>query len=227
MDRVKWFEVDWSSNYDNVSSNIISNKLSDSKQYGFKVYKRRENFIHASYIEIKEVEEEVENPLTNELTVYKRVLFDKNDFAIENNNFGIELINPSRTFQHLINTIASFSNFNITIKALNYNLSKLIQVLNYKLDNLTINQIECSNIKITGLTSAKLTAKNDKSDIFCDVKEFLNDKEYIIEKVKCSFHYENQILKFELSNHGSLKAKRNVIEYLSPIIKKSILDIKQ
>ena len=227
MERIKWFEVHWSSNYENVSKNIIANKFSENKQYGFKVYKRRDNYINASYIQIKEVEEEIENPLTNELTVYKRVLFDKNDFVIENNIFGIVLINPSRPSQQLINTIASLSNFNITIKTLNYNLSKLIQILKLKLENLTINQIECSEIKIKGLTSAKLTAKNNQNDLFCDVEEFLHNKEYIIEKVKCSFDHNSQSLNFELSNHGSLKAKKNILEFISHIIKESILEIKQ
>ncbi len=227
MDKIKWFEVHWSSNYKNVSRNIIANKFFDNKQYGFKVYKRRENYINASYIEIKEIEEEIENPLTNELTVYKRVLFDKNDFVIENNIFGIKLINPSRTSQHLINTIASLSNFNITIKALNYNLSKLIQILKLKLENLTINQIECSEIKIKGLTFAKLTANNSQNDLFCDIEEFLHDKEYTIKKVKCSFYHNSQCSNFELSNNGSLKAKKNILEFISPIIKESILEIKQ
>jgi hypothetical protein len=226
MERIKWFEVHWSSNYENVSKNIIANKFSDNKQYGFKVYKRRDDHINASYIEIKEIEEEVENPLTNELTVYKRVLFDKNDFIIENNIFGIELINPSRTSQHLINTIASLSNFNITIKPFNYNLSKLIQILKLKLENLTINQIECSEIKIKGHTSGKLTAKNNQNDLFSDIEEFLHNREYTIEKVKCSFSNNSQFVNFELSNHGSLKAKKTVLEFISPIIKESILEIK-
>lgn len=226
MDRIKWFEVNWSSNYENVSKNIIANKFSESNQYGFKVHKRRENYLSASYIEKKEIEEEIENPLTNELTIYKRVLFEKNDFIIENSIFGIELINPPRASQHLINTIAALSDFNITIKPLKYDLSKLIQILKLKFENLTINQIECNEIKIKGLTSGKLTAKNNQNDLFSDIEDFLDNKEYTVEKVKCSFNHNNQFSNFELSNHGSLKSKKNILEFISPVIKESILAIK-
>jgi len=225
MDRIKWFEVSWSSHYNNVADNIVFNKFSENQQYGFKIYKRRENYIHASYIEVKEVEEEIENPLNNELTLYKRILFEKNDFIIENNLFGLELINPSRSSQHLLTAIASLSDFNITIKPLNYSLLKLIPILKLKLENLTINQIECTDIKITNLTSAKIIAKNSQNDLFDDLEKFLQNKEYLIENIKCGFYFNSHFSSFELSNHGSLKANKNTLEYISPIIKESILEV--
>lgn len=227
MDRIKWFEVDWSSSYDNVSKNIIIHKFTEDSRYGFKVHKRRDDYVSASYVELKEIEEEIENPITNELIVYKRVLFDRNDFVIENNKFGIELINPPRTYRSLINIIASFSDFNISIKQFNYNLSKLIPILRYKFEKLKINQIECSEVKINSHTIGKLIAKNNQDNLFVDIEKFLGDKEYVISKIKCSLYYDNKFVDFELTNNGTLKAKKNIINYISPIVKESILTIKK
>ncbi len=222
MYRIRWFDVTWNSQYNTVVDAIISDVYTEEKYYGFTSHKRREDFLGASYISKKEIEESIENPLTNELTTYKRIIYEKTLFNLENNQLGIELINPPRSVQQTLNTFASMSKFNITIQPLNLDLSKLIQLLKFKFDNFEIHVIECSDIHISENTKVKLVAKNDQCDVFEDIESFLNKKEYIIDKIKCSFSLKDVKSVFELSNNGSLKTNKKNLKILSPIIKDTI-----
>lgn len=225
MYRVRWFDVTWNSKYNTLVDAIISDVYTEDKYYGFTSHKRRDDFLSASYISKKEIEENIENPLTNELTVYNRIIYEKTLFNLENNQLGIELINPPRGVQQVLNTFASMSKFNITIKPLKLDLLKLIQLLNFQFDYFEIHSIECSDICISKNTKVKLVAKNDQYDVFEDIDLFLKNKKYTIDKIKCSFSIEKIKSNFELSNNGNLKTNKNNINFLLPIVKNSIREM--
>jgi len=225
MYRVRWFDVAWNSKYNTVVDAIISDVYTEDKYYGFTSYKRRDDFLGASYISKKEIEENIENPLTNELTTYKRIIYEKTLFNLENNQLGIELINPPRGVQQVLNTFASMSKFNIAIKPLKLDLLKLIQLLKFQFDYFEIHSIECSDIHISKNTKVKLVAKNDQCDVFEDIDLFLKNKKYIIDKIKCSFSMKETKSSFELSNNGNLKTNKNNLNVLLPIIKDTIRGI--
>lgn len=225
MYRVIWFDVTWNSKYSTVVDAIISDVYTEEKYYGFTAHKRRDDFLEGSYISKKEIEETVENPLTNESTIYQRIIYEKTLFNLENNQLGIELINPPRGVQNILNSFASMSKFNIAIKQLNLDLSKLIQLLRPKFDKFSIHGIECKDIHISENTNIKLTAKNNQSDVSEDIDIFLNQKKYMIDKIKCSFDLNNVKSVFELSHNGSLKTNKNNLKILLPIIKDTIREI--
>lgn len=222
MHRVRWFEVDWNSKYNTVIDAILADQYNEEKDYGFKAYKRRDGLLHASYIYKHMIEEKVENPLTHESTIYQKVLYEQTDFVLINNQFGIELINPTKSVQRLLNIFASKANFNIIIKPLNLDLAKLLQILKTEFDSFVIHQIECKDIYIKQNTLMKLSAINKRSDVSCDVEEFLKDKHYTIDKIKCNFVLGSLSSSFELTDTGSLKTNKNNFEVLLPIIKNAI-----
>jgi len=225
MLRVRWFHVNWNSNYDTVVKAVLDDIYSEGKDYGFKKNKIRNNFLSASYIQKKEIEEKIENPLTNQTTVYQRTIFEQTMFVLENNKLGIELINPTRNVQSLLNTFASMSDFNITITQLNLDLLKLLKRLQYKFDKFTVQEIECKNIEIENGTTINLIAKNKQCDVFTDIEKFLNHKEYKVEKIKCNFQLDNLLSSFSISRNGSLKISRQDNDILLPILKNTILDL--
>ncbi|GEM_PF-4681682 len=222
MYRIRWFDVAWNSKYNTVVDAIISDVYTEEKYYGFTAHKRRDDILEGSYISKKEIEETIENPLTNEATIYQRVIYEKTLFNLENNQLGIELINPPRGVQNILNSFASMSKFNIAIKPLSLDLSKLIQLLRPRFNNFSIHGIECKDIHISENTDVKLTAKNSQSDVSEDIDIFLDKKKYTINKIKCSFELDNVKSVFELSHNGSLKTNKNNLKLLLPIIKGSI-----
>jgi len=223
MHRVQWFKVEWNKHYHKVIDGIVSRQYNDNISYGFKLYKRREKFLEASYITKRENEETIENPFTNEVTIYSKIVYEQTKFILESNSLGIELINPPRSVQKLLNNFASISNFNITINQLNLNLIVLIESLKIEFDEFKINMLECKDIHLQHNTTVKVIAKNDLLDVSQDLKGFLLDKEYTVEKMKCTFVINKIKSHFEFTNKGQLKTNKKNIELLVPIIKKNIL----
>lgn len=219
MHRIKWLKVEWNQKYNIVIDAIINDRYDDKKDYGFKANKRRDGFLNATYIFKKEIEEVVENPYTHESIIYQKVVYEQTTFTLEDNHLGIELHNPPRTVQSLLNNFASMSKFNITIKPLELDLFECITRLKTHFNNIIVSDIECHNIKIEEQTIVKLNAKNKLSDALQDIEIFLANKVFTIEKVKCNFIIDNISSSFELTRNGSLKTNESNLKVLLPIIK--------
>ncbi len=223
MQRIRWFKVDWASKYNDIINAILSDTYSEEKDYGFRAFKKRVDFLNASYIHKREIEEKIENPLTNESTTYQRIIYDQTNFTLENNPLGIELINPTRNIQQILNTFALLSDFNISIQPLSLNLTNIMQAIKLEFDSIVIHQIECKDIMITENTAIKLVAKNDRSDVLSDIDNFLKDHKYTIEKIKCTFVLDDKSSTFELTKTGSIKTSQSNLKILLPIIKRAVL----
>ncbi len=225
MYRVRWFTVNWNNTYSKVVNEILSNSYDENKFYGFKTYKKEKDTLYGVFIKKKEIEERIENPLTNEIILYKKIIYEQTKFNLENKELGIELINPSRSIQEIINTFSSLSNFNISVKSLEINLIEFITLLKLDFKSLLISEIECKNIKIKENTVVKIVAKNNRTDVYTDINNFLDNYKYIIEKIKCSMTINNVSMSFELTSKGSFKTNKKNIESLMPVIKNNILKI--
>jgi hypothetical protein len=222
MHRIKWLKVEWNQKYNTVIDAILNDSYNDEKQYGFKAHKRRDRFLNATYIFKKEIEEIIENPFTNESIVYQKIVYEQTTFTLEDNELGIEIHNPPRTIQSLLNNFASMSKFNITIKPIELDLSECITRLKTNFTNIVVSEIECSNIKLEEHTTVKIIAKNKVSDTLQDIKSFLDKKIFTIEKIKCNFTIDSISGSFELTKNGSLKTNKSNLEVLLPIIKFAI-----
>jgi len=225
MYKVRWFTVNWNNTYSKVIDEILLNIYDESKIYGFKAYKQQQGILYGAFIKKKEIEEKIENPLTNEVISYKKIMYEQTKFNLENKKIGIELINPNRSIQEVINTFSSLSNFNISVKNLEIDLVKFINLLKLDFNSLLISDIECKDIKIKNNTTIKIVAKNNRTDVYTDIDNFLENHEYIIEKIKCSIVIDNFFMSFELTNKGSFKTNKKNIEILVPIVKNNILKI--
>jgi len=222
MYRVRWFIVNWNNRYSIVIDGILSDTYDEDKNYGFKAYKKEKEFLYGAFIKKKEIEEKIENPLTNEITSYKKIMYEETRFNLENKKLGIELINPNRSIQEVINTFSSLSGFNISIKSLEIDLVQFINLLKLEFNSLLISDIECKDIKIKNNTTIKLIGKNNRTDVYTDIDNFLENHKYIIEKIKCTMSINNVSMSFELTNKGSFKTNIKNIKTLMPIIKNNI-----
>jgi hypothetical protein len=221
MNRVKLFEVNWDSRFDTLVNNIIKHKFDDNNTYGFQIYKKRNDFLNASFIKKKEIEEEILNPITNESTIYKRVVYEQTMFTLNNSNIGIEIFNPNRSIKEIINIFSSMSNFSISIKEVNLDLSMLLNSFRNKFDNFEINQITYIDIRINN-TVIKIDSRNERDSLELDMNEFLGNNKYKIEKIKCNFKVNENYGSFELSNRGSLKTDKKNLDFLNQLIKDEI-----
>ena len=225
MYRVRWFIVNWNNCYSRVIDGILSDMYDEDKNYGFKAYKKQKGILYGAFIKKKEIEEQIENPLTNEIISYKKIMYEETKFNLENKKLGIELINPNRSIQEVINTFSSLSAFNISVKNLDIDLVKFINLLKLEFNSLLISDIECKDIKIKKNTTIKIVAKNNRTDVYIDIDKFLENHKYMIEKIKCSIIINNISMSFELTNKGSFKTNKKNIESLVPIVKNNILKI--
>lgn len=225
MYKVRWFTVNWNNTYTKVIDEILLNTYNESKIYGFKAYKQQQGILYGAFIKKKEIEEKIENPLTNEIISYKKIMYEQTKFNLENKKIGIELINPTRSIQEVINTFSSLSGFNISVKSLEIDLVKFIDLLKLDFNSLLISNMECKDIKIKNNSIIKIVAKNSRTDVYTDIDKFLENYEYMIEKIKCSIVLDNLSMSFELTNKGSFKTNKKNIEILMPIVKNNILKI--
>lgn len=226
MTRVRLFNIEWKSSFEKVCERIIAYGYSETKSNGFKIYKKRTNYMMASYIEKIEIEEIVNNPITNSNEVFKRITFEENKFILENNRYGLRFINPTRKINEITNIISSLSNFNISVKSMLIDLNLLFKHMEEVCENLIIKYIDSKNISISDHTILNIEVKSTLIDVRNDLNTFFENKSYKIKKAKCSFLFDEKIINLEISDNMLFKIHTDDVDTMLLIIKNSLIEME-
>lgn len=114
MKKFRWFQVEWPTSIRTLAKRIKMRTFEGETGHGFFVDRVRDDYLEARYVERIEYTDLVVDPFGKELT-FKRVEFRQTLFRASAAAPGLELIDPPRNVQALMNRLSEALDFEVAI----------------------------------------------------------------------------------------------------------------
>lgn len=220
--RYRWMDIDWPCSIDQLAARIKTLSFSDTQQHGFIIDKIRSGELSARYIEKITYTDTITDPFGNE-TVFDRTEYRESAFTVSNESPTLELINPPRSVQALLNRFSEITNFRITIESLKIDVASwATETLATKNISGNLDMIQISKLELKNKAFAKVLISGD-TKIQDACSDLIGDRKYAVEKVRIRLNdqYAGTIV---LSNTGAATISLNdVDESLSKVLRESLI----
>lgn len=183
MKRIRWFQVEWPTSIRTLAKRIKMRTFDGESGHGFFIDRVRDDYLEARYVERVEYTDVVVDPFGKELT-FERVEFHQTLFRASSAAPGLELIDPPRNVQSLMNRLSEVMDFEVAItpaavdvlswSAALQNVSGISSVV----DSLQIGALELG----LGIV-AKVVVKGDR-DVRAACTALTQDRKFAIEKIQ-------------------------------------------
>lgn len=114
MKRFRWFQVEWPTSIRTLARRIKMRTFEGESGHGFFIDRVRDDYLEARYVERVEYTDVVIDPFGKELT-FDRVEFRQTLFRASSAAPGLELIDPPRNVQALMNRLSEAVDFEVAI----------------------------------------------------------------------------------------------------------------
>ncbi|AXL78686.1 TPA: hypothetical protein ACGJ7L_004465 [Pseudomonas aeruginosa] len=218
MKRFRWFKVEWPSSIRTLAKRIAKRPFNEESGHGFFVDRVRDDFLEARYVEKIEYTDIVTDPFGNELK-FDRVEFRHTIFRASSFAPGLELIDPPRSVQALMNRLSEAVDFEVAITPVSLDVLKWATLfqesgsVSAEIDSLQIGALEIEK----GIV-AKVLVKGDRDvRAACDV--LTHDRKFSIEKVQLRLSNPYRKTTVVLSGTGAAVFSSDTLaeELLSPL----------
>lgn len=183
MKRFRWFQVEWPTPIRSLANRIKLRSFDGESGHGFLIDRVRDDFLEARYVERVEYTDVVVDPFGKELT-FERVEFRQTLFRASSSSPGLELIDPPRNVQALMNRLSEAVDFEVAITPATVDVlswSTLLQDVggvSSVLDSLQIGALEIE----PGIV-AKMVIKGDR-DVRTACAALTQDRKFAVEKIQ-------------------------------------------
>lgn len=117
MSRFRWLIADWPVEIETLARRVRTRSFTELASDGFVVDRLRSDFCEGRYVERLQRVETVVDPFGNE-QIYDRTEFSQVAFRATSGPPGLELVNPPRNVQSLLNRLSEVLDFRLVIEAL-------------------------------------------------------------------------------------------------------------
>lgn len=218
MKRFRWFKVEWPSSIRALAKGIAKRPFNEESGHGFFVDRVRDDFLEARYVEKIEYTDIVTDPFGNELK-FDRVEYRHTVFRASSFPPGLELIDPPRSVQALMNRLSEAVDFDVAITPVS------VDVLNWatvfqgsggvlaEIDSLQIGALEIEK----GIV-ARVLVKGDR-DVRAACDALTQDRKFSVEKVQLRLVNPYRKTTILLSGTGAavFSSDASAEELLSPL----------
>lgn len=187
MARYRWLNADWPIPVSILAARLKTKPFTSSGKHGFVIDRVRENFVEARYFERIEYKDSVIDPFGKEL-LFDRVEFRKSAFRVSSSQPSIELREPPRSVQPLINQLSELVDFQLAIS------TELIDVLSWaeKIQAILrhssiIDSVQINTLALRENVTAKMIVKGDV-DVRSSYLDLTKNRKYTLEKVQLRFN---------------------------------------
>lgn len=208
--RYRWMNIDWPCSVDQLASRIKTLSFSDTQQHGFIIDRTRSGEISGRYIEKIIYTDTVTDPFGNE-TSFDRTEYRESAFTVSSESPTLELINPPRSVQALLNRFSEITNFRITIEPLQIEVRSWAEnILMTKNFSGHLDMIQISKLELKNKASAKVLISGD-TEIQNACADLIGDRKYAVEKVRIRLdnHMNGTVV---ISNTGAATISQNNID---------------
>lgn len=183
MKRFRWFQVEWPISIRLLAKRIKMRQFDGESGHGFFVDRVRDDYLEARYVERVEYTDVVVDPFGKELT-FDRVEFRQTLFRATSTAPGLELIDPPRNVQALMNRLSEAVDFEVAITPAAVDVLSWAAVLQNVggvssiVDSLQVGALEIE----TGIV-AKVVVKGDR-DVRSACAALTQARKFAMEKIQ-------------------------------------------
>lgn len=204
--RVKWMRLKIRTDSEAIFNFIRNKPYSDAIGAGFTKYETIQNGVSATFNRKSIVLEPVLDPF-GDMLEFERVIFDQIDFSIQtisNRSCLLTFYNPPKTVKPFIDFLSSDDGVDIAYGNLAIDLRNFMKVIrdNFGLKVFGISKVKVSNIPVAEKTKATLELSSS-SDALRDLKLFIGNDNFKLDKIKATGLFHESKLVFEISSSAS------------------------
>ncbi|MFP1753986.1 hypothetical protein ACLECX_15130 [Lonsdalea quercina] len=204
--RLKWMRLKIRSSSEEVFNFIKNAPYSDAIGSGFTKYESFHDGVAAIFNKKTVILEPVSDPF-GEILEFERVAFDQISFSIQpisNKVCLLSFYNPPKTVKPFIDFLSRAENLNVAYGNLTIDIENFMRIIreNFGVKLFGIPKVKVSNLPVTKKTSACLEL-NSSGDALYDLKIFIEDNDFKLEKIKARGFYHDSKISFELTSGGS------------------------
>lgn len=183
MKRFRWFQVQWPISIRTLAKRIKIRTFEGESGHGFFIDRVRDDYLEARYVERVEYTDVVVDPFGKELT-FERVEFHQTLFRASSAAPGLELIDPPRSVQALMNRLSEAVDFEVAITP------AVVDVLAWSamLQNTggvssVVDSLQIGALEIEPGILGKVVVKGDR-DVRAACTTLTQDRKFTMEKIQ-------------------------------------------
>ncbi|MFG6076900.1 hypothetical protein [Erwinia sp. OPT-41] len=204
--RLKWMKLKIRTSSEAVFNFIKNTPYSDAIGAGFTKYETIHNGISATFNKKTVILEPVSDPF-GEILEFERIVFDQINFSIQTISNKICLLtfyNPPKTVKSFIDFLSQAEGLNVAYGSLTVDLKAFMKIIreNFGVKVFAISKVKVSNLPVTEKTRACLEL-NSSGDALHDLRSFIGEDEFKLDKIKVRALYHDSKLSFELTSGAS------------------------
>jgi len=187
--------------------NFIKNTpYSEAIGAGFTKYESIYNGISATFNKKSLILEPVSDPF-GEVLEFERVIFDQISFSIQTLSNKVCLLtfyNPPKSIKSFIDYLSHADELSISYGNILVDLNSFMRIIreNFGVKIFGIPKVKVSNLPVTEKTMACLELRSS-SDALHDLKKFVEDNHFKLDKIKAGGFYHEKKISFELTSGAS------------------------
>lgn len=225
--RLKWMRLKIRTNYEAVFDFIKNTPYSDAIGAGFTKYEAIYNGVAATFNKKTIVLEPVSDPF-GEILEFERVAFDQISFSIQiisNKVCLLTFYNPPKSVKPFIDFLSQGEGLSVAYGNLSVDLKVFMNVIreNVGVKVFGISKVKVSNLPVTEKTRASLEL-NSSADALHDLKVFIGDNDFKLDKIKAGGFYHDSKFSFELTSGASAVIPEEHVSIFNDVIALMELD---
>jgi hypothetical protein len=207
LQRVKWMRVKTELKLNDLYEYFLSKSFNEENGYGFFDVNSNDSCVEAVYVEKESVSLQYTDPFGEdfEQTV---ISFNQFNFRIEmmgKDIFLLSVTNPPKSIKKFLDRISSRFDYAVTFSLINLDISKILSFLER---NVAVTLFKVGRVKVSGLRftddSTGCIELVSKGNAMSDLADNVNEKKFVIDKVKATYVINNKRVNFEVSKSGLL-----------------------
>lgn len=219
--RLKWMRLKIRTDFEIISDFIKNTTYSDAIGAGFTNYESFLNGISATFNKKSVVLEPVSDPF-GEVLEFERVVFDQIGFSLHKISSKLYLLtfyNPPKSVKPFIDFVSCSESINVAYGSLTIDPRVFIDIIreSFGIKLLGISKVKVSNIPVNEKTKAALELSSS-GDALHDLKFFVGDGEFKLDKIKATGLCDDSKFEFELSSSAYASVPDEQVSVFNKVI---------
>ena len=183
MTRLRWLVAEWPVPISMLAAKIKGSRFTPDNRNGFVVDSVRDDLVEARYVQRLDVTETVVDPFGNERS-FDRVEYRQTYFRASAQWPGLELLNPPRSAQDLLNELSELLDFSVVI----YPVAVDVLAWADAFQNMTgiasvVDSLQIGSLELDTGVTAKAVIKGDK-DVRAAATSVTGGRKFAMEKMQ-------------------------------------------
>jgi len=181
--RYKWLQVQWPISMKTLEKRLRASSFGSDVTHGFVIDRAREDLLEARYVERIEYTETITDPFGEELS-FERVEFRQSHFRAATHGAGLELRDPPRSIQPLMNRLSEATDFEVAISP--YSVDVLAWAATFQEGSglpCVVDSLQMNDLQVEPGISAKIVIKGDR-DVRLACEKLAAGRRFSLERVQ-------------------------------------------